>query len=96
MKRKHLYAVFVNGEKWLGQMDRWQAYYIAFHLRIIGCRSTYGKHVRVEKDGYFSNDYWSVYVGRVESVCMIPKWRAKLIVFALHLCGVDNARVVHF
>lgn len=26
------YAIWVTGAKWLGNMKRWQAYYLGFHL----------------------------------------------------------------
>ena len=29
------YAVWVSGNKWLGNMKRWQAYYLKFHLLVI-------------------------------------------------------------
>lgn len=33
--KTNMYAIWVNDRKWLGNMKRWQAYYLAFHVWVI-------------------------------------------------------------
>lgn len=44
------YAVWVSGKKWLGNMKRWQAYYLAFHVWIILRFAKSKQHVSVRKE----------------------------------------------
>lgn len=41
-------------------------------------------------------EWWSVYIRRDEILCMLPKWRAKLIACALRVCGVNDVEVIQF
>ena len=91
--KRNMYAISVNGEYHFLHLRCMQAYFIAAALWLAGFKE-WG--VKVEKTSTKSSDLYSVYIGRVEAVCMIPLRQAKLIAFALHLCGVKNTKVIHF
>lgn len=50
MKPKVPYCVWVGEMKWLGNMKKWQAYYLAFHLWIVLRLASNKTEIKIAKE----------------------------------------------
>ena len=47
---KTYYAIYVGDMKWLGNMKKWQAYYLAFHLKVIMLSAKNKTTIKITKE----------------------------------------------